>query len=254
MRFDAYSHCGRSKYAPWPQVASTHKAASVTGGLLVQHLGEFDNSYLIESARRLGPLYRVAALVDADAPTLSDAVARLAVNPTVVAVRVMTDRESGWARTVEAAALSGLDVVYVCPSGLTPVGPRMRALAADLPTIRHVIAHFGAVRGITLDNAHIRALLALAELPNTVAMASGFSMHWEYPYADAIALVTKIASEYGVDRLIWGSNYPVRLTAAEYVRNLEFFDADPWALGAESLNKVLYGNAVRMWCSIGQHA
>ncbi|HUE16056.1 MAG TPA: hypothetical protein VMR25_17935, partial [Planctomycetaceae bacterium] len=43
---DAYAHCGLSKYEPIEKVREVMAAAGVSRAVLVQHLGEFDNSYI----------------------------------------------------------------------------------------------------------------------------------------------------------------------------------------------------------------
>src|SRR5580693_5108485 len=43
---DAYAHCGLSKYEPIEKVRAVMAAGGVSRAVLVQHLGEFDNSYI----------------------------------------------------------------------------------------------------------------------------------------------------------------------------------------------------------------
>src|SRR5579863_5832029 len=43
---DAYAHCGLSKYEPIEKVREVMSAAAVSQAVLVQHLGEYDNSYI----------------------------------------------------------------------------------------------------------------------------------------------------------------------------------------------------------------
>src|SRR5271170_7932388 len=43
---DAYAHCGLSKYEPIEKVREAMAAGEVSRAVLVQHLGEFDNSYI----------------------------------------------------------------------------------------------------------------------------------------------------------------------------------------------------------------
>ena len=43
---DAYVHCGQSKYEPVESVLATMSVANVDRAVLIQHLEEYDNSYL----------------------------------------------------------------------------------------------------------------------------------------------------------------------------------------------------------------
>src|SRR4051812_46377777 len=43
---DAYTHCGISKYEPIEKVRQMMASAGVERAVLVQHMGEFDNSYI----------------------------------------------------------------------------------------------------------------------------------------------------------------------------------------------------------------
>lgn len=247
QRFDAYSHCGRSKYEPWESVRATHQAADVVGGLLVQHLGEFDNSYLVESACRLGPMYRVAVMVNPGAASAEEDLRALAREPRIVGVRVMAAPNSRWTDLASAAGRMGMDVIYVCPDGIAPIRAELRMIANSSPRSLHVLAHFGGVRGVHLDASHLDAVCSLADLPNVIAMLSGFSMYWDYPYLGSAEHVAGLVKAYGPDRVIWGSNYPVRLTRREYVRNLALFVTDAWGVGTERVEQILFGNAARIW-------
>jgi predicted TIM-barrel fold metal-dependent hydrolase len=246
--YDAYSHCGRSKYEPWDNVRRTHLAAKVVGGLLVQHLGESDNTYLIDSARRMGPGYRAVVLIEAERSGWRSHLRALAGEPEVVALRVMAEKRGPWVDMAHAASESGLDVIYVCPEGLAPIRDELHRVAVACPTSRHVLAHFGAVRDVPLDAAHCDALHTLGALPNVILMVSGFSMYWEYPFAASRPLMTALMEHYPEDRMVWGSNYPVRLSSSEYVRNLDVFAKDPWGIGSERLLRLLLLNGLNMWC------
>ena len=43
---DAYTHCGLRKYHPIEKIRHVMNLADVARAVLVQHLGEFDNSYI----------------------------------------------------------------------------------------------------------------------------------------------------------------------------------------------------------------
>ncbi|GAH86647.1 unnamed protein product, partial [marine sediment metagenome] len=43
---DGYCHCGLSKYEPLPVLERVMAKSNISRAVLVQHLGEFDNSYI----------------------------------------------------------------------------------------------------------------------------------------------------------------------------------------------------------------
>jgi predicted TIM-barrel fold metal-dependent hydrolase len=252
--FDAYAHCGHHKYEPWPQVRDAHRDAGVTGGLLVQHLGEFDNTYLIDAARFLGSTYRVAVLVDPEQADWAAHIEVLAAQPEVVAVRVWVEGGTRWPAVAEAAAQNRLDILYGFPSGVTHFQDDIAGLAARLPRSRHVLTHLGGVRGVALEAPHVSALKRIAEFPNVVLMVSGLSMYWDYPFEGAGPIVPPLIQQFAPSRAVWGSNFPVRVSQAEYTRNLRFLAGDPWRLGVAGVARLLHDNAVDLWHAGSQHA
>ncbi|MBI4377638.1 MAG: hypothetical protein HY578_00925, partial [Nitrospinae bacterium] len=61
---DAYVHCGLSKYKPLPEVEKAMKLARVDRAVLVQYLGEFNNTYIQNAVTKNPEKFAGVFLVD----------------------------------------------------------------------------------------------------------------------------------------------------------------------------------------------
>jgi predicted TIM-barrel fold metal-dependent hydrolase len=239
--FDAYAHCGVSKYLPVESVLGVHRAAGISGGILVQHLTEFDNTYLVEAAARAGPLYRAVVLVDESSPGWRHRLHDLSRHPAVAGVRVVARADSErWVDLAAAAAEAGLVVLLYFPAGAGPVRASVDRLARDHEAGRFVLTHLGSPRlGRRLDED----VAALAARQNLFLQVSGFGMWSQPPYSGTDEPVRRLLMAFGPTRLTWGSNFPV----CELETELRHALGDPWRLGHAARDALLGQNALRLW-------
>ena len=69
---DTHCHAGLEKYEPIESMVDQMFRNRVTGAVLVQHLGQYDNRYLVDCAQRFPGRFAIVALVEvarADAST-----------------------------------------------------------------------------------------------------------------------------------------------------------------------------------------
>jgi predicted TIM-barrel fold metal-dependent hydrolase len=122
----------------------------------------------------------------------------------------------------------------------------LRAAALRHPEVPLLVHHLGqtaaAVDGS--EPAGLDALLRCAEAPNVHVKVSGFYYHvqplWEhgfdFPWPRALGVLRRLVEAFGVDRLLWGSDYPVSRWFCTYRQSIEvvrryadFLDADAQA-------------------------
>ena len=98
---------------------------------------------------------------------------------------------------------------------------QMREVIEQCPNLRVAIGHFGMPTTLSF-----RSQVMLARSSNHVMIESG-GITWLYnpefyPYPTAIRRIHEAADMVGMDRLMWGSDYPRTITAITYRMSYDF--------------------------------
>ena len=97
----------------------------------------------------------------------------------------------------------------------------MREVIQECPQLRVAIGHFGMV-----TTPSFRSQVLLAREGKNVMIESGgitWLFHHEfYPYPSAIRAIKEAAEWVGMERLMWGSDYPRTITAITYRMSYDF--------------------------------
>ena len=120
----------------------------------------------------------------------------------------------------------------------------MQQLIDEFPNLRIAIGHFGMV---TVDGWQQQ--IALAKNKNVYIETGGITwlFHKEYyPYPSAIAAIREAISICGVEKLMWGSDYPRTMTAITYLMSKDFIEKSD-ALTPEEKVQLLGENARRFY-------
>ncbi|MBQ7848514.1 MAG: amidohydrolase [Clostridia bacterium] len=120
----------------------------------------------------------------------------------------------------------------------------LRELAQQHPTLRIAIGHFGMVtRPGWLEQ------VKLARLPNVYVESGGITWLFNsefYPYPSAVRAIREAAEVCGMDKLMWGSDYPRTMTVITYRMSWDFVDKSP-LLTAEEKRRFLHDNATAFY-------
>lgn len=98
----------------------------------------------------------------------------------------------------------------------------LQALIRECPDLRIAIGHFGMVTTKGWEKQ-----IALACNQNVYIESGGITwlFHKEfYPYPSAIEAILKAKSVCGVEKLMWGSDYPRTMTAITYLMSRDFIE------------------------------
>ena len=122
---------------------------------------------------------------------------------------------------------------------------QMREVIQECPRLRVAIGHFGMP-----TTASFRSQVMLAREGDRVMIESG-GITWLYnsefyPYPSAVRSILDAASWVGIDRLMWGSDYPRTITAITYRMSYDFVSRSP-ELTADEKALFLGGNACRFY-------
>ncbi len=97
----------------------------------------------------------------------------------------------------------------------------MKEVIQDCPQLKVAIGHFGMV---TTNSFESQVKLALAG-ENVRVESGGITWLYNsefYPYPSAIRSIRQAADWVGMDRLMWGSDYPRTITAITYKMSYDF--------------------------------
>ena len=122
--------------------------------------------------------------------------------------------------------------------------PEMETVIAECPRLRILIGHFGMVtRPGWMDQ------IRLARHPNVYVESGGITWLFNdefYPYPTAVRSIREAADTVGIDKLLWGSDYPRTITAITYKMSYDFLFRSP-LLTDDELSKFLGLNAQRLF-------
>lgn len=96
----------------------------------------------------------------------------------------------------------------------------LEELVQSFPKLKIAIGHFGMVTVKGWEEQ-----IKLARYPNVYIESGGITwlFHKEfYPYESAVHAILKAGEICGMDKLMWGSDYPRTMTAVTYLMSLDF--------------------------------
>jgi L-fuconolactonase len=221
MTTDGYCHCGLSRYLPVEQVRLAMEHADVERAVLVQHLGEYDNSYLAAATTAEPGRFAAVALVDHTQPTWPDALTEIASSGCFRGIRITARALSeNYDFCIRVAALS-MVMILDMSDGFDGDAAVVRGLVSDCLPCPIVVSHLGYPR---VDAGRVSAgrdLLTLSDEPTVFVLLSGASMFCPFPYSALGGLINDVIAAFGAERVMWGSNFPECGDAAAYRRDLD---------------------------------
>lgn len=101
----------------------------------------------------------------------------------------------------------------------------LREMIQQYPNVRMAIGHFGMV---TMPGWQEQ--IRLARYPNVFVESGGITWLFNsefYPYPSAVRAILEARDICGMDKLMWGSDYPRTMTAITYRMSWDFVDKSP---------------------------
>lgn len=227
------------------ELATEMAAADVDRACLVQGYAayRFDNRYVVEAAEQDPDRFVSVCAVDIVDPEAPDHLAALARSPRLRGVRIVSGFSDGdptldspEARRVWAVA-ERLGLVVVAFS----LGDRLGGLAEAArahPEHPVVLDHCGFVDVAT----ELDRLAPLARLENVFLKVSTRVL----VQSDPVAIVDRLVDRFGVDRLLWGSDYPAS-HERPYRDWVALARARARNLDAAQTERFLAGTALELW-------
>ena len=272
MRIDSHQHFWSlgNPYTTWPtpdltaiytdfgpdQLRPILAASGIDGSVLVQASPSIAETYdLLKIAAEHPFVKGVVGWIDLESPDAIRDLTTLATNPLFRGIRPMLQgmTETGWILREEFAPIFDL----LCERGLTFDGlvradqiPELTALAQRYPALKLVLDHGG--KPAIAAGAFIRwadDITRLAAAPNAYCKLSGLwteagddrGMEKIAPY------INHLIEDFGPQRLMWGSDWPVLELAGRYGGWLEQC-SDLLARNTSAERAEIFGgNAIRFY-------
>ena len=195
--------------------------AQVAGAVVTQEYIDGNQDAYLRRVRAENPIrIRVSALYEEQ--TLGDI--SWADGVKICAGRLddpdLTKLDDVFARAAGEDKFIGLDLA----DGDTQVAS-LREMIQQYPDVRMAIGHFGMVtRPGWLEQ------IKLARHKNVFVESGGITWLFNsefYPYPSAVQAIREAADLCGMDKLMWGSDYPRTMTAITYRMSWDFADKSP---------------------------
>jgi L-fuconolactonase len=218
MIVDSHCHASLDWFEPIETLLFQMDTYGVDKAVLVQHGGEFNNSYLLNCAEQHSGRFAVTGLVDTKLPDAPQTLAAWHARG-VGSVRLFAPTESGgdpialWRKAAE------LGMPVSSPSNaLELIAPSFQALIQELPDLVIIIEHFGFLRLLSDQRADAYdKLLELARFPNVTMKIHGLGELMPRPYplthpsfdiAEAPDHIDRALQAFGADRLMLATDWP----------------------------------------------
>lgn len=244
---DAYGHCGLRKFKPLSDVMRVSDRYGVSRSVLVQHMGEFDNSYIAGAVRDRPERFAGVFLVDMDALDARETIAQWAASGHFRGIRMTAESVRTHASLWQHAAELGLHFVVSAP---VPAGPAeaLGRFARANPGNGIQITHLGlSGKADGPRFASLDPMLALAASPNIHVQVSGMHQIAPVPYAEVIPAIARVYEAFGSDRVLYGSNFPVMGEDAVYGKEIALLKEGKLGIPKEAIPQVMNRNARRLW-------
>ncbi len=245
MIIDSYTHCGLEKFQPLPEVQAMMHHVGIAKAVLAQHLGQFDNSYIESCVRSSPETLTGVAMIDATAPTALSALDTVLASRAFRGLRMTAQMLVRAPAIASAAVERNLHLVLYCPDGIEVIADVLPDLAMGPGRI--VVTHLGSPQ--VADGVMTRGpeILELASDPRVLVTLSGAGMAWPAPHEPLQSLVRSVVSEFGADRVLWASNFPVTGDAAAVAADLRLLQDNVWGLDPTAIADIQGDVANRVW-------
>lgn len=260
MTVDSHAHASEFWFEPIEVLLFQMDRNGIDRAVLVQHSGEFDNDYILDSAAAHPDRFTAVVCVDVESPTAADDLLR-ASDAGAVGVRLRPSARSTHSddplEVWRAAHELGMSVSALGPAAHFS-GDVFREILDGVPGLRVAVEHLGELRrnNDKLDAATARAVYTAIEPYSDVAVKiHGFGEgsgraepRVDSPFANPKEELHLLALEIlGAERLMWGSDFPPSSGREGYANTLRYPREGLRAAGlsTEGERAVFEGTALR---------
>ena len=245
---DAYAHCGLSKYRPIEEVRQIMARFGVARAVLVQHMGEYDNSYIGAIVKAEPEEFVGVMLVDTEGEAVESQMDHWIERYPFRGIRLIAHTLDTHRQIWESAVRRGLNIIVYEDMGITPYAGELARFAGEHANSRLVISHLSVLRGVhAADLASYDSIRQLADEPNVYVQVSGMHMFAEPPYRSIVPLIERLVDSIGPERMLYGSNFPVMGLDAVYGLELDLLCDGRLGVPVDAVRQVAGQTARSLW-------
>jgi L-fuconolactonase len=229
------THCHASPYwfEPIETLLGQMDRNGVAKATLIQMRGQYDNSYLLECAKRFPGRFSVVVLVDTDQDHALNVLEDWAKQGAEGIRLAPGARSPGSYPLAVWRKAEELGLVVSCGGGTTEelASEEFHDLVRQFPDLPIIIEHLGSV-GKTAEapNKTYKQMLGLSQHPNTYIKFHGLGeiaprprpMKQPFPFEGFPPLTEMAFESFGAKRMVWGSDFPPVAEREGYHNALHF--------------------------------
>jgi len=199
-----------------------HMDFSRVGGAVItqEYIDGNQDAYLRDVRRTYPDRFRVCALYEENGVPDTDGMDGIKICGSRLRDPDLLRHSDVFAEADRRGAFIGIDMA----DGSLQTGA-LEELAREYPSLRIAIGHFGMVtRGGWEEQ------IRLARLPNVFVESGGITWLFNgeyYPYPSAVRAILTARDICGMNKLMWGSDYPRTMTAITYRMSWDFVGKSP---------------------------
>jgi L-fuconolactonase len=254
---DTHCHAGLNWFEPIETLLANMNMNGVTGAVLVQHAGTFDNTYLFECANRFPGRFKVAIQVDPEDPKPEATLEKLK-RQGAAGIRLYPAskfRTAGPHDMWKRAGELGLVVTTGGSASAGEFGKDFKKILDSCPGTRVNIEHLAGAGFEPAPYPAYKDALESAKWPNTSLKVPGLGEIVRRPprlgtsfHFDNVPPLFEMALEaFGAKRMMWGSDFPPSGGREGYRNTLEGVRNHPAFKSGDTLEWVLGKSAAALW-------
>jgi L-fuconolactonase len=231
---DSHCHASECWYEPIEALLEQMARSGVDKAILIQILGQYDNSYQVDCVRRFPDRFASVVIVDTEQPDAPRTLERLAEQG-ASGVRLRASVRSPGQDPLaiwRAAERLGL-AVSVAGSGEAVASDDFQQLVEALPRLKIVVEHYGGVQrpGAEPQPELRQRVYGLARRPNVYIKVHGLGeiaqrampVRAPFPFVEPVPpILEEILAAFGAEKMMWGSDFPPVSYREGYGRSLSF--------------------------------
>lgn len=255
--YDTHCHAGRNWFEPVETLLHEMNANDVSGAVLIQHGGTYDNDYLFECSERFPGRFKLVVLLDPEDSDQPGTLTKLAERG-AAGVRLYPDDRSRTGDPLGAWKKAGeLGLVVSSLGDVTRfASAEFRMLVEECFETTIVIEHLaGARKSFTPPYGEYKRALNLANLGNTYVKVPGLGeftgrpprLGREFVFESVPPLIEMAREAFGASRMMWGSDFPPVAGREGYRNALEGVRNHPAWADLNEVEWVMWRTAAEVW-------
>ncbi len=199
-----------------------HMDFSRVGGAVItqEYIDGNQDAYLREIRRTTPDRFRVCALYEENGVPDTDGMDGIKICGSRLRQPDLLRHSEVFSEAARRGVFIGIDMA----DGRLQTGA-LQELAREYPSLRIAIGHFGMVTRKDWEQQ-----ILLARLPNVFIESGGITWLFNgeyYPYPSAVRAILTARDLCGMNKLMWGSDYPRTMTAITYRMSWDFIEKSP---------------------------